>query len=268
VEWSTGAVQLLTRSAAIRPSVEPAAAGGGVVVRISGTNAPRHHRAGALPGPSRGWRSRRPAVVVPAVVPWLVSGPTADRLWAQAIACASSVLDRPRVGSPSNLGWSLATTRAALPHRAVVLGAEVETLADGLAAMESPAGGVSGVVGEGGLAFLFTGQGSQHPGMGLGWYRRSRCCAEAFDGGLPLRWIRGWSVHCEMCWPTGVGLEQTAWTPGGVVRGRGGGLHLSIVGSRPGTTCWSFRSVRSAAAHVAGVLSLPMRVCFVAERVA
>ena len=66
-------------------------------------------------------------------------------------------------------GVALATTRAQLEHRAVVLGPDRDELLAGLRSLasgETDPGVVRGVRAEGRLAFLFTGQGAQRIGMG------------------------------------------------------------------------------------------------------
>ncbi|MFD9089183.1 type I polyketide synthase, partial [Streptomyces prasinus] len=113
---------------------------------------------------------------------WPVSAQTAAALRAQAGQLAGRLLELP--GDPADVAWSLATTRAALTHRAVVSGTGREELLAGLGALAAggPAAGVvSGVVGEGRTAFLFTGQGAQRAGMGRELYDTHPAFAEAFD---------------------------------------------------------------------------------------
>src|SRR5262249_13691154 len=88
---------------------------------------------------------------------------------------------------PVDVGFSLATTRAALAHRAGLLVrdredalAELARLAAFLGDADPPAS-VRGVAGEGRLAVLFTGQGSQRPGMGWELYQVCPAFAGAFD---------------------------------------------------------------------------------------
>ncbi|MGW9362235.1 acyltransferase domain-containing protein, partial [Streptomyces diastaticus] len=103
----------------------------------------------------------------PAVVPWVLAGGSAAALRAQAARLLGAVAELP----PADVGFSLATTRTALDHRAVVVGASREALLEGLSAVaegRSTGGVVEGVAGEPGrIAFVFPGQGSQWQGMAL-----------------------------------------------------------------------------------------------------
>ncbi|KOG88057.1 beta-ketoacyl synthase, partial [Streptomyces varsoviensis] len=77
-----------------------------------------------------------------------------------------------------------ATTRAALDHRGVVVAADRDGLLSGLDALAegTPHAAVTtGATAHGRLAFLFTGQGAQRPGMGRALYAEHPVFAEAFD---------------------------------------------------------------------------------------
>uniref|UniRef100_UPI003F49DB55 acyltransferase domain-containing protein n=1 Tax=Micromonospora aurantiaca (nom. illeg.) TaxID=47850 RepID=UPI003F49DB55 len=111
-------------------------------------------------------------------VPWVVSGRSERSLAGQAGRLASFV--RSRSLSPVDVSWSLATTRAALEHRAVVWGSDVDELVVGLSAVAE--GRSAGVVSAGRRAVLFTGQGSQRAGMGRELYDTFPVFAQAFDG--------------------------------------------------------------------------------------
>src|SRR3954469_21908607 len=78
------------------------------------------------------------------VIPWIVSGKSADALRAQAGKLARHVSDRPG-DRPADIGLSLATTRAVLGNRAVVIGADRDALLAGLDSVAS--GGASAVTG-------------------------------------------------------------------------------------------------------------------------
>ncbi|WP_146167978.1 acyltransferase domain-containing protein, partial [Micromonospora sp. MH33] len=79
----------------------------------------------------------------------------------------------------------LATTRAALDHRAVLLVGDPAGARAGLTALSrgdaEPAGVLTGRVGDGQLAVLFGGQGGQRPGMGRELRDAHPVYAEAFD---------------------------------------------------------------------------------------
>ncbi|WP_309235944.1 acyltransferase domain-containing protein, partial [Amycolatopsis sp. SID8362] len=88
----------------------------------------------------------------------MLSGRSAGALRGQAEALAGVT------GAPLDVGWSLATTRAAFEHRAVVLGRDLADFAAGL----DGAHVVSGVASRPGkVVFVFPGQGSQWTGMAV-----------------------------------------------------------------------------------------------------
>ncbi|MFD3844145.1 type I polyketide synthase, partial [Streptomyces sp. NPDC058642] len=151
VDWTAGAVELLTEGIdwpeTGRPRRSAVSAFG-----ISGTNAhvvleQAPEVAGAVESAPR----------VGGVLPWVLSAGSAQALVAQAGRLSGVVggLD------PVDVGWSLATGRAGLGHRAVVWGRDHAELTAGLGSVESSGGTVDGR-----LAVLFTGQGSQRVRMG------------------------------------------------------------------------------------------------------
>nr|AGK25214.1 polyketide synthase III [Streptomyces griseus] len=107
----------------------------------------------------------------PPVLPWVLSGRTAEALRAQAARLRDHLDAHPGPG-PAEVGHALATTRAAHEHRAVLIGTRPEEFRDGLdalAAGRTVPGLVSGTAGTGGqVALVFPGQGSQWAGMALG----------------------------------------------------------------------------------------------------
>ncbi|MFH8813509.1 SDR family NAD(P)-dependent oxidoreductase, partial [Streptomyces hygroscopicus] len=131
----------------------------------------------------------------PAVIPWLLAASGPDALRAQARGLRAHLDGPGRHDHPRDVAFSLATSRAALAHRAVVIGADrtellrgLDTLLDGT---PSP-GVVEGAAKEAKVAFLFTGQGAQRPGMGRELYETHPVFAAAFDAvcehmDLPLR---------------------------------------------------------------------------------
>nr|WP_260867560.1 type I polyketide synthase [Streptomyces sp. SAJ15] len=181
VDWAAGAVSLLTESVEWPETGRPRRAGVSSF-GVSGTNA--HTIIEQAPEPEA---APEPAPAAPSreagVLPWALSGKSADALRAQAERLLAH-LDRFPEQRPLDLGYSLATTRAALDHRAVVVGADREALVAGLTALargESAANLVADSVADGKTAFLFTGQGSQRLGMGRELYAAYPAFAEAFD---------------------------------------------------------------------------------------
>lgn len=119
------------------------------------------------------------------MVPWVVSAGSVAGLQEQAGRLRGFVEQRPELGVV-DVGWSLVSSRAGLPCRAVVVGRDRGELVAGLEAVAEgvPAGGVvSGSVGSagGGVAVMFAGQGSQRVGMGAELYRVFPVFAAAFD---------------------------------------------------------------------------------------
>uniref|UniRef100_UPI003F82C6D9 beta-ketoacyl synthase N-terminal-like domain-containing protein n=1 Tax=Actinosynnema sp. TaxID=1872144 RepID=UPI003F82C6D9 len=117
----------------------------------------------------------------PGPVVWPVSGVGEAALAAQA----ARLWEHAQELDPADVGLSLATTRTAHSHRAVVVGSDRGALLDGLGAVAggTPAANVlrGRVVPGARLGFLFSGQGSQRVGMGRGLAARFPLFAEAFD---------------------------------------------------------------------------------------
>ncbi|GAA3511487.1 acyl transferase domain-containing protein [Streptosporangium album] len=100
---------------------------------------------------------------------WTLSGHTESALRAQAARLASHIRERADL-SIADVAFSLATTRAGLRHRAVVVGDRREQLLRGLDALSegrSARGVVRGGERPGDQVFVFPGQGSQWAGMGV-----------------------------------------------------------------------------------------------------
>ncbi|MFD3313036.1 SDR family NAD(P)-dependent oxidoreductase [Streptomyces sp. NPDC058694] len=259
VDWSAGAVELLTRPRPWERDGRLRRAGVSSF-GISGTNA--HlilEEAPDLPEDSSAGPASRPSAV-----PWVLSARTGEALREQAARLAAHVAGRDL--DPVDVGYSLAATRAVLEHRVVVVGADVAELVGGL---EAVARGerLGGVPVGGRLAFICSGQGSQRLGMGRELYESFPVFARALDEvfgelGLPLR---------EVMWPEG-GAEgpgrldgtefaQPALFALEVALGR----LLESWGVRPDFVAG--HSVGElAAAHLAGVFSLPDACALVTAR--
>ncbi|HEX6352593.1 MAG TPA: type I polyketide synthase [Actinophytocola sp.] len=157
VDWSAGAVELLTEPRDWAPDGRPRRAGVSSF-GISGTNA--HVILEEAPEQTAG----EIAEEVRHALPFVLSGRTGAALRDQAANLRSFVEDEAPLG---DLARALATTRAALEHRAVVVAGNAGELRRGLdAVVAGGPGAVTGVTREGRLAFLFSGQGAQRVGMG------------------------------------------------------------------------------------------------------
>ncbi|MER5794513.1 SDR family NAD(P)-dependent oxidoreductase, partial [Streptomyces sp. NPDC001980] len=120
---------------------------------------------------------------IPRVLPWVVSGRGGDALQAQA-ARLHDLATGPDAPELPAVGWSLAATRTAFTHRAVVLAEGRDGLLRGLRALADGQPSpyvVTGTARPGRLGVVFTGQGSQRTGMGTQLYEAFPRFAEAFD---------------------------------------------------------------------------------------
>ncbi|GAA3543221.1 type I polyketide synthase [Amycolatopsis ultiminotia] len=176
VEWSAGAVQILTEAESWPAGERPRRAGVSSF-GISGTNA--HvilEEAPAVP--------QRPVdLPCPAAVPLLLSARTTAALRTQARRLHDALRERPELDL-TDVAVTLALHRARLEQRAAVVGADRETLLAALArlAADEPGPGIVGGTGQTGTTgFLFTGQGAQRIGMGAELYRAFPAFAAAFD---------------------------------------------------------------------------------------
>ncbi|EID52344.1 polyketide synthase family protein, partial [Saccharomonospora xinjiangensis XJ-54] len=183
VDWSAGSVRLLTEPRSWQRADRPRRAGVSSF-GISGTNA--HLILEEPPTVPPTATGPSPAAVAPAtsVVPWVLSAQSEAGLRSQAARLRAFLTDRPGE-SPADIGFSLATTRAVLDCRAVVLAPDLD---HGLAALDDLAegrrtvdGGARGNRPDLRTAVLFTGQGAQRPGTGRELYETSPVFADAFD---------------------------------------------------------------------------------------
>ena len=259
VDWTAGNLSLLTENRPW-PTVDRPRRAAVSSFGISGTNA--HviiEQAPEVPAPVPADDPEQAFYYVP------ISARTEPALHAQAGVLAGLDLD------PADLGHSLATTRAHLEHRALVVGRDRDELRRGLTAL---AGGLDSPHAVAGLCsssdaagFLFTGQGSQRLGMGRELSRNFPVFAEAFDRILtaldahldrPLRSVM-WGEDAEL-------LERTEYAQPALFAFETALFAL--------VTSWGVRPDFLAghsvgeltAAHVAGVLDLADAATLVAAR--
>ncbi|GAB1639966.1 SDR family NAD(P)-dependent oxidoreductase [Krasilnikovia sp. MM14-A1259] len=263
VEWGSGSIRLATEVTPW-PVVDRPRRAGVSSFGFSGTNA--HVIIEQAPEVE----ADEPAVDGPRIVPWLVSARTPEALTAQADHLAGYVSDE--APEPADVAWSLATTRSALEHRAVVLGADRDELLAGLRALaegrETPAVITAAAPTDlaGKTGFVFTGQGAQRIGMGRQLYEAYPVFAEAFDAVCAgLEEHLGGSLAAVIAGGAG-DLDQTMWTQAGLFA-----LEVALYrlleswGVTPSVVA-GHSIGELAAAHVAGVWSLPDACAVVAAR--
>ncbi|WP_344317747.1 SDR family NAD(P)-dependent oxidoreductase, partial [Streptomyces javensis] len=174
VDWSAGAVELLTEAREWPETGRPRRAGVSAF-GVSGTNVHVVLEQGPEDtAPVAEW------TVDSDVVPWVLSARGEAALRAQAGRLRAHLEERPEL-RPVDVGYALATGRSAFGHRAVVVGAEREELLRGLAELASGTARETVADTAGKTAFLFTGQGAQRIGMGRELYSAFPVFAAAFD---------------------------------------------------------------------------------------
>ncbi|MFE4335989.1 type I polyketide synthase [Streptomyces sp. NPDC056831] len=203
VDWTQGDVRLLTEAVPWPETGRPRRAGVSSF-GISGTNA---HV--ILEAPARS--DVVPAADTGAVVPWVLSGKSAEAVRAQASRLLGFVAADPTL-RPVDVGWSLVGSRAVFDHRAVVVGGERAELLAGLRAVAAGES-VPGTVRPGTrLGVLFTGQGAQRVGMARDLFDQSPVFAAAVEEILaeldplldrPLREVM-WGKDAEL-------VNETEW---------------------------------------------------------
>ncbi|GHG48284.1 hypothetical protein GCM10017567_83600 [Amycolatopsis bullii] len=268
VDWGSGAVRVVNEA---MPWPDPGRPRRAAVSSfgISGTNA---HV--VLEAPDEAGTAPEPPVRAMPVVPWVVSAASESALRAQAIRLAgfAAGADAPSV---ADIGLSLATTRAALPHRATVLGETREDLLAGLRALAGGATPGSVLTGKARpdrrVAFLYTGQGSQRARMGGELAAGHPVFAEALDEVLAEFETRLARSLREILFappddPDAVLLDETEYTQPALFAFEVALTRLlASLGVVPGYVAG--HSVGEiVAAHVAGVLDLPDACALVAAR--
>ncbi|MFI0191282.1 type I polyketide synthase [Streptomyces sp. NPDC017082] len=273
IDWSGGDLRLLTGPTPWPETDEPRRAGVSSF-GISGTNA--HVVVEQAPPAEAPATGGAPGTDV--TVPLLLSARTPDALRAQAARLRTYLAAHPG-RDLADVAHTLATRRAALDHRAAVLGHDpdaVRAALDALAGGESAGRLVTGHAGTPGrTAFLFPGQGSQRPGAGAGLYRTEPAFADALDDvlthlaphlspdlALPLRDV----MFAAPGTSAAALLDRTGCTQPALFA-----LQVALFrllehwGVRPDVLL-GHSIGELAAAHVAGVLGLPDACALVAAR--
>ncbi|MGW9554644.1 thioester reductase domain-containing protein [Nocardiopsis sp. NPDC055551] len=257
VDWSPGTVEPLAEH---RPWPElgrprrAAVSGFGV----GGTNA--HLILEQAPAESEAPMGRKP----PASLPLVLSASSREALAEQARSLAGRLQEMPEQAL-LDTAYTAANGRAALEHRAVVVGSDTDTLLAGLGRVA--AGGVRPAMAASGgrLGMLFTGQGAQRVAMGMRLRAAFPAFAEAFD-----EVCSAMDSHLEQPL-TDVLADKARLTETGFAQPALFALEVALYrlfeswGVRPDYLVGHSIGELSAA-HVAGVLSLPDAVTVVTAR--
>ncbi len=254
VEWDSGALRLLTE-ARPWPDVDRPRRAAVSAFGISGTNAHvilEQAPGGGGHGVAAAERSTGPSPlpeVGPAVTAVPLSAKSAVALRAHAARLHEHLSAHPDI-TVESVGRTLATERAHLRHRAVVVAADRDEFLASVSALarDLPAPALTrGTATPGKTAFLFSGQGSQWAGMGRRLHAASPVFAAPGSPGAAL-------------------LEQTAFTQPALFAV---GVALHRMFQHAGSACdyLAGHSVGEVtAAHAAGVLSLADAATLVTAR--
>ncbi|MGC0421375.1 acyl transferase domain-containing protein [Embleya sp. AB8] len=282
VDWTTGAVELLT-DARPWPETDHPRRAGISSFGISGTNAHLIIEAPPAAGadePDAGTDSGTDAATdngtdaetdaVPHAVPWLLSARTPQALRDQAQRLRAHIEARPGL-DPAAVAHTLATRRTVFDHRAAVIADRHEDFLAGLAALARGDVGTTAIrhhhtPAAGRVAFMYTGQGSQRAGMGAQLRSAHPVFAEAFDAACarldphlekPLREVI--DHHPDL-------LNQTRYTQPALFALQTALHHLLAHHGITPDYLIGHSIGEVTAAHLAGVLSLPDAATLVTAR--
>ncbi|MFY1616143.1 type I polyketide synthase [Micromonospora sp. WMMD736] len=254
--WSGSGLAVPTTRTALPPASDRLT--GVSAFGLSGSNV---HVVLAAPPPERAAQPSAP-VSWPVLV---LSGPSESAL-ADQVTRHAALLDDPTTAGSDQLGdllFSTGARRSHHTHRLAVTGASAADLRGALAghqAGERSASAVSGELLHDGPAYVvqvFSGQGSQYPGMGLDLYRTDPTMRATLDEcDAVTRRIAGWSLLEELDRGTGSRLSETRFAQPAIFAIQIGLSRLWARWGVPPDSVVGHSMGEVAAACVAGALSL------------
>ncbi|MFP1882393.1 SDR family NAD(P)-dependent oxidoreductase [Lonsdalea quercina] len=181
ISWSTGSVELLTEAQPWPRSDDRPRRAAISSFGVSGTNG--HVIVEEPPfAPSPQTESH----AAPVEMMWPLAAKTASALREQAARLHEFILSQPEL-DPIDVGYTLGVSRSRFPYRSAVWGQTRDSLLNGLSAL-AEGGDHSSVIedlvppsGAGKRVFVFPGQGSQWPGMGMELYDAFSVYRQAID---------------------------------------------------------------------------------------
>ncbi len=182
VDWETGDIELLSEQVEWEANGAPRRAGISSF-GISGTNAHVILEEAPTASPDRDGGESPATKLLAGPVPFALSAKAEPALAEAAERLATHLRENPDL-DPTDVAYSLLSTRSAMEHRAVALGDDRDELLASLTALangEPSPNVLSARAKDGKLAYLFTGQGSQRLGMGKELYESDEHFKEAFD---------------------------------------------------------------------------------------
>ena len=179
VDWEAGEIELLSEAQQWEPNGRPRRAGVSSF-GISGTNAHVILEQAQEAEPA----AQDPAIEPPkGQIPLALSAKAEPALAEVANRLAAHLQGNPDL-DPTDVAYSLVTTRSSFEYRVMALGKDREELLASLSALANGAPSpnlLAGKARQGKLAYLLTGQGSQRLGMGKELYEADQSFAKAFD---------------------------------------------------------------------------------------
>jgi acyl transferase domain-containing protein len=272
IDWTPGTVRLLHEAQPwpARPDGAPRLAGVSSF-GISGTNA--HVILAEAPAEAPADEPERVPAPRPGTLVWPVSGRTAAACQEQAARLHRHLTAHPET-DPVAVARTLQTGRTLFDHRAAAVGRDRAELLDGLARLAEGTQGRQAVSGSPAplgatpLAVLFSGQGSQRPGMGRELYDAYPVFAKALDEICDHFTPHLPSPLLELIFSDDErsGLHGTMYAQAGIFAVETALYRLfESFGVRP-DLLGGHSIGELTAAHVAGVWSLPDAVALVAAR--